>query len=199
MSKILIVFAKSPELGKVKTRLAATIGNEKALEAYQLLVKHTETVIASTNIPVAVYFTHFMDDEQSFCFVNEAKHVQVTGDLGDKMKAAFQDQFEAGNKQVVIVGTDCYELKKKHIEAAFESLNNCDVVVGPANDGGYYLLGSNTFIPSLFENITWSTESVLTETLAVVNQLGKRYELLETLVDVDYEHELGDLKPLLFK
>lgn len=198
MSNTIIVFAKNPEWGKVKTRLAATIGNDKALEAYKLLVKHTESVIESTNIPVAVYFTTHIDEQELFCFANGKKHIQIAGDLGAKMKQAFEEQFNAGHNKVVIVGTDCYELRKEHLIQAFEALNTNDVVIGPANDGGYYLLGMNSYIPALFDGIHWSTETVLDETITVMKKLNKQYTLLETLVDVDNEDELGDLKPLLF-
>ena len=198
MSNTIIVFAKNPEWGKVKTRLAATIGNDKALEAYKLLVKHTESVIESTNIPVAVYFTNYIDEQESFGFANGKKHIQIAGDLGAKMKQAFEEQFNAGHNKVVIVGTDCYELRKEHLIQAFEALDTNNVVIGPANDGGYYLLGMNSYIPALFDGIHWSTETVLDETIAVIKKLNKQYTLLETLVDVDNEDELGDLKPLLF-
>lgn len=198
MSNTIIVFAKNPEWGKVKTRLAATIGNNKALEAYKLLVKHTESVIESTNIPVAVYFTTYIDEQESFCFANGKKHIQIAGDLGAKMKQAFEEQFNAGHNKVVIVGTDCYELRKEHLLQAFKALDTNDVVIGPANDGGYYLLGMSSYNPALFDNITWSTETVLEETIAIINKQNKQYALLETLVDVDNEDELGDLKPLLF-
>lgn len=198
MSNTIIVFAKNPEWGKVKTRLAATIGNDKALEAYKLLVKHTESVIESTNIPVAVYFTTHIDEQELFCFASGKKHIQIAGDLGAKMKQAFEEQFNAGHNKVVIVGTDCYELRKEHLIQAFKALNTNDVVIGPANDGGYYLLGMNSYIPALFDGIHWSTETVLDETITVMKKLNKQYTLLETLVDVDNEDELGDLKPLLF-
>lgn len=198
MSNTIIVFAKNPEWGKVKTRLAATIGNDKALEAYKLLVKHTESVIEATKIPVAVYFTSFIDDKDLFCFANGKKHIQIDGDLGAKMKQAFSEQFKAGHTKVVIVGTDCYELRKEHLLQAFETLESNDVVIGPANDGGYYLLGMSNFYPALFDGINWSTETVLEETISVINQKKIAFKLLDTLVDVDNENELGDLKPLLF-
>ncbi|MFT6844787.1 MAG: rSAM/selenodomain-associated transferase 1 [Flavobacteriales bacterium] len=198
MSNTLIVFAKTPEWGKVKTRLAATIGNDKALEAYHLLLKHTEAVIAESGIPLSVYFTSKDDKQAYFSSKQIKKHIQIAGDLGDKMKHAFQEQFDAGHNKVVVIGTDCYELKATHILQAFEELENHDVLLGPANDGGYYLLGCNKFVASLFENIPWSTDTVMQDTIAVIEEKSLTYTLLETLVDVDIEEELGNLKTLLF-
>lgn len=198
MSKHIIVFAKNPELGKVKTRLAATIGKEKALEAYKHLLKHTEDVIKESNIPCTVYFTSDTEEPSVFNDHHFNKALQIEGNLGEKMSAAFQDQFQQGVDSVVIIGTDCYSIQATHIQEAFIQLVENDFVIGPANDGGYYLLGMKEFCPEIFDGINWSTETVLEETLSRIKSMNKKTVLLEELVDVDHEHELGTLRQLIF-
>ena len=99
------------------------------------------------------------------------KQIQTKGDLGQKMLDAFQYGFSLGYKKIIIIGSDLYSLRLKHIESAFEKLENYDVVIGPALDGGYYLLGLNSMIPEIFKQKKWSTSSVLKETLSDLKNL----------------------------
>ena len=106
----------------------------------------------------------------------------------------FEIAFERDYKRVVIIGSDCKDLSNETIRQAYEELKKNDVVIGPAKDGGYYLLGMNSFYPELFENKQWSTENVMLDTILDVKKLGLKYSLLQPLSDVDYKEDLGELK-----
>jgi len=190
MKSHLIVFVKNPVLGTVKTRLAASIGDEKALEVYKDLIEKCRneclTVDAKKNL---FYSKQILND----AWHNNTfkKHIQVGGDLGDKITAAFREIFKEEGK-VIIIGSDCYDLDAKTIEEAFEKLADSDVVIGPANDGGYYLLGTNSFQPELFQNITWSTELVLGETIQQAKFKNLSVSLLKELIDLDTIEDLEE-------
>lgn len=185
----LIVFVRNPESGKVKTRLAAQIGNEKALAIYIKLLHHTRDVAEKASGDHYVFATGpLMDDTWKDFTVAQ----QSEGDLGRKMKQAFDYLFNKGYKNVVIIGSDCPALTTDHINNAFATLKTHDVVIGPANDGGYYLLGMKKLHMPVFEKKQWSTASVLTETIASLNHSTLTYKLLETLTDVDEKNDLPD-------
>jgi rSAM/selenodomain-associated transferase 1 len=193
----LIIFQKKPELGKVKTRLANTIGDEKALEVYQCLLDHTHREAALLGVPTFVFFEK---EEQPEYLVNNNYHsaIQASGNLGEKMKAAFTKVFELGYERVVIVGTDCLELDVETLYQAFQSLETNEVVLGPAKDGGYYLLGMKRLYRRLFENKNWSTPTVLSDTVTDIRDLGLNLYLLKELTDVDVYQDLStELKDIL--
>lgn len=190
MSKdTLLIFTRNPIYGKVKTRLAATIGHDKALAVYQSLIEHTAAVTKSIEATKIVYYSDFIINGDAW---NNTylKTVQQGADLGERMSNAFSDALKYGAKKAIIIGTDCYDLNEAIITEAFEQLNSYDVVIGPALDGGYYLLGMKVHYHQLFENITWSTETVLSETRARCNKLGLTYFLLPVLNDIDDEQDL---------
>ena len=114
--------------------------------------------------------------------------------MGERMEMAFRSAFEEGAGKVLIIGSDCPELSSAALDAAFDVLNSADFVVGPVLDGGYYLLGMSEMTPSVFHNIAWSTETVLTETLGKIRALGKSFALLPLLTDID---EAGDWEAYL--
>ncbi|MEM1000797.1 MAG: TIGR04282 family arsenosugar biosynthesis glycosyltransferase [Bacteroidota bacterium] len=183
----LIVFVKNPELGKVKTRLAATIGDEAALKAYHRMLRHTREIVRQIPAHRFLFYSAFIDAEDDWSPADFDKGLQVPGDLGKKISEAFQKAFAAGMERVLIVGSDCLDLRIHHLQAAFAALQHHDFVVGPAEDGGYYLLGMRKFTTTLFRDKAWSTDQVLPATLADIAGLGSTVELLETLSDVDYE------------
>ena len=199
MQKGIIIFQKNAELGKVKTRLAETMGNREALEIYQLLVSYTHQQVQQVPCHKLLYFSEFL--EKSPEWENEAYSlkIQTTGILGEKMTNAFQDEFENGFTQLIIIGTDCPEINPEIIDEAFEKLTKVDVVVGPATDGGYYLLGMNQFIPGLFKDIPWSSEEVLsaTKNFLVTNDIT--FDMLPLLSDVDYQEDWEKVKEKLLK
>lgn len=192
MSKnLLIIFVKNLIPGSVKTRLAAEIGIEGALDVYQFLVECTSEMATEVESDRVVYYSEYIElddvfDQELFTF-----QVQRGNDLGVRMLNAFKDSFALGYDKVVVIGSDCFELKSDHIEEAFDHLENNEVVIGPASDGGYYLLGLTKEYPALFENKTYSHNKVLKELLAAVGAQDLSFELLPELNDID---TLDDLK-----
>ncbi|WP_162342624.1 TIGR04282 family arsenosugar biosynthesis glycosyltransferase [Cyclobacterium salsum] len=196
MKKAIIVFQKYPEAGFVKTRLAKTIGAEKAANLYAFLIRHTHQQLAGLEAAIFVFHLGPIATEN---YPQKGYHFypQGSGDLGKKMHQAFQRVFDLGFEQVLIIGTDCYELKRDHLQQAFEALKTKDLVLGPAVDGGYYLLGLKRPAAPLFQEISWSTATVLQQTLNRANQENLGYGLLEKLRDVDRYEDLGELEQLL--
>lgn len=194
---LIIIFARNPKLGKVKTRLAKTIGDFAALETYKILMKHTANVVEKSNAEKIVFYSEYIDNNDVWAKIKCKKVKQSEGDLGEKMQTAFEYAFELGHKKIVIIGSDVYSLKTEHIDSAFTQLETHDVVIGPAHDGGYYLLGLNFIIPELFEQKKWGTSSVLENTLANLNELN--VTLLEPLNDIDTYEDLKKEPQLLKK
>jgi rSAM/selenodomain-associated transferase 1 len=187
----LIIFQKKPELGKVKTRLAATIGQAKAMEAYQLLLQHTHEQVSLVQCDVFVYFEKEIDPG----FVRDRRYtaaLQSSGDLGHKMKTALKEVFVQGHQKAIIIGSDCPDLDHEVLEEAVDQLSANDLVIGPAKDGGYYLIGMKELHDTLFENMPWSTAEVSLKTFAEANRLGLKTALLPELSDVDVYEDLGD-------
>ena len=187
----LILFVRNPVLGKVKTRLAVSIGDEQALRVYKLLLNHTHTITAGLNCTKYVYYA---DDVISIDLWNKGnfkKAGQSGNDLGDRMFNAFQSAFNDGYLKVVIIGSDCYQLNTNLIIDAFESLSQNDAVIGPAEDGGYYLLGLTKLIPAIFSGKKWSSNSVCSDTIADLENMSLSYTRLPQLNDVD---EAADLE-----
>ena len=194
MKKALIIFVRKPESGKVKTRLAATIGDEKALAVYIQLLEHTNQISKSVFADKFVFY--FNEIEQNDIWSSEifVKKLQREGDLGEKMGGAFSDLFDEGYGQVVIIGSDCPQLTTQIIEDAFDMLLQNDAVLGPADDGGYYLLGIKKLHAELFSEITWSTDKVLSQTIEVCDRAVLTYGLLPVLTDIDTEADLNSMQ-----
>lgn len=187
MKDALIIFVRKPELGKVKTRLAASVGDQRALEIYRHLLMHTKEVALGYACDKYVFATgDVMQDDWKEFFIEQ----QSIGDLGNKMSHAFEFLFQKKYHKVVIIGSDCLELNVDHIKQAFTQLGEKDVVIGPANDGGYYLLGMKKNHPEIFINKKWGDDSVFSDTVATINHLGLSIYTLENLNDVDEEKDL---------
>lgn len=190
----LLVFARVPALGRVKTRLAAGVGEAIALATYHELLAITYQAIVEAGVPATVWLADTAAAQPS---AEEAQHwpalaacCQPAGDLGTRMATAFATAFAKGAGRVAIIGTDCPGLEAEHLVETFALLNTHDVVLGPATDGGYYLLGLRQPQPELFQNKAWSTDSVLADTLADAHRLGLRVALLPELRDVDTAEDL---------
>ncbi len=184
----LIVMTKYPEPGKAKTRLIPALGVGGAVRLHRRLGIHTAKTVRSFN-PEVHYSGGDLDLMHSW--LGDFKYVaQSEGDLGDRMKQAFQSGFDQGCDRIVMIGTDCPAINASSIDQAFSVLNKIDVVFGPAVDGGYYLIGLRQQTLELFSNITWSTASVLQDSLAIVKGLNLSYELLEILPDIDRPEDL---------
>lgn len=191
----LLVFARVPALGRVKSRLAAGVGEPAALAIYHELLAITNAAVVAAGVPATVWLADTTGPEPTAAETREwtTHHAkcQPEGDLGARMAAAFAAAFEAGAGRVAIIGTDCPGLRDTHLNQAFALLETNDLVLGPATDGGYYLLGLHQPRPELFQNKAWSTESVLTDTLADAARLGLRVAFLPTLRDVDDAADLA--------
>jgi hypothetical protein len=195
--EVVLIFQKNAILGKVKTRLAAGVGEEQAFNIYIQLLAKTYLVLRDISVSITTYFSEFIPEKPTYPAGN--RMVQVGQDLGERMKNAFAENFELGIEKVVLIGTDCPSLEGKHIIQAFEALDQSDLVLGPAKDGGYYLIGMKRRADFLFEGITWSSELVLSQTLALAAEQGLQTSLLPVLEDIDtledwerYCSQIGD-------
>lgn len=188
--KAIILFTKNPELGKVKTRLAKTIGDEKALEIYIKLLEHTKAIVEPVDVDKFVFYSEKVLNNDDWDNSIYHKKVQVGADLGIRMKNAFQELFKLNYQSICIIGSDCYELNSEIINKAFTELEEKDVVIGPTFDGGYYLLGIKILYSELFENKNWSTETVYSDSIADVELLSLSYSNLVKLTDIDEEKDL---------
>ena len=194
----LIVFQKNPVLGKVKTRLAATIGDHQALDVYLQLLQHTYKMINRLEgIDTFIYFSDYLESNLDEVFVDDVNfRVQKGFDLGSRMKSAFDEVFCQGYDKALIIGTDCPEISSKLIHMAFNELDATNVVFGPALDGGYYLLGMNQATPFLFENMNWSHSKVMEDSIERLRQKNLTFSLLEKLSDIDNEADWERFKNL---
>lgn len=195
----IIIFIKNPELGKVKTRLAATVGNERALQIYHILMEHTKSVTNDLSVEKYLFYSTFVDEQDSWENEKYHKSVQYQGqDLGLKMVAAFTQIFQKNHRKALIIGSDCLELNQEIIKKGYEQLSHNEVVIGPANDGGYYLIGFNfqligeraeKVLKGFFADKEWSHERVCQEAIEVCQQQHLSYFKLPTLTDVDEEKD----------
>lgn len=189
MKQGLIVFVRKAELGKVKTRLAATIGDQKALHIYKELLQHSFEIANAIDADKFVFYHSEFENNDLWTAERFFKFVQINNDLGKKMNHAFTSLFEKGYEKAVIIGSDCFELDATIVNEAFESLNYNDVVIGPAKDGGYYLLGMKKIHSFIFENKEWSTSTVYNDTMADFRNQQLSFYVLPVLTDVDTEKD----------
>lgn len=185
-----MLFVRHPELGKVKTRLAKDLGEERALAIYIKLLEYTRSITTGIEADKVVYYAGEVQKRDLWDNGVYQKKAQAQGDLGRRMEQAFLSAFTKSYERVIIIGSDCLQLNQQIIEQAFDELKTNDVVVGPATDGGYYLLGMKQLHNSLFENKSWSTAQVLPETLTVLEQEKLSYILLPVLSDVDHAEDV---------
>ena len=191
MKEALIIFVRKPVLGKVKTRIAASVGDEVAIAIYNKLLRHTHKITSPLSCKKFVFYADAIDDNDLW---NDGyqKRLQADGDLGSKMKSAFAYLFNTGYSRICIVGSDCYELTTAIIEQAFYLLNKNEIVLGPAKDGGYYLLGMKDNMKDVFEGIEWSTSEVLQQTLSHIQKNLYTYSMLDELKDMDTINDVPD-------
>lgn len=187
---LLIIFVKNPVPGKVKTRLAKTMGEEKALEVYQQLLQHTHKATQKLGVDKAVFYSDEVITGDLFEEKDYQKFVQEGSDLGKRMLNAFKLAFGKGYRKVIIIGSDSFEITAKIINEAFDALPQNNFVIGPAHDGGYYLLGMATLYATLFKNKKWSSDEVLHDTLIDIRNMNGSYKLLKELTDIDTEEDL---------
>ena len=196
-NNLIIVFVRTPELGKVKTRLAKAIGDQAALTIYKLLLKHTATVLHELSFDKVVYYSEKIENNDFWKASLFEKKLLKGADLGERMQQAFETAFDRGYKKVLIIGSDLFELTSTLIISALEALETYDISIGPSLDGGYYLLGMKELHPAVFKNKKWGTDSVLENTLQDLKQ--QNVKLLEALNDIDTFEDLQQHPELLNK
>jgi rSAM/selenodomain-associated transferase 1 len=189
MNPALIIFIKNPVAGKVKTRLAATMGNEEALHIYLRLLEHTFSITQHLEEAKYLFYSDFIPNGDVWQDAGYRPLLQSGPDLGLRMQHAFETIFAAGHTKAVIIGSDCINLETAMLEQAFSALDAHDVVIGPANDGGYYLLGMKSLHPLFFRNKEWSTPDVFPQTVQDCQREGLSFLLLPELVDIDTEED----------
>lgn len=188
-TRLLMVFVKNPVKGKVKTRLAKSLGEEQTLEIYKKLIGHTRRVIEALACKKVIYYSDHVDQYDDWHPGIYSKELQNGNDLGAKMANAFRKGLKSHNK-VIIIGSDCPGISRKIIGDGFKMLEDKEVVIGPAEDGGYYLLGMNKYHPFLFEDLKWGTSSVFSDTLGKIKSHRLDHGLLPELVDIDEKKDL---------
>ena len=185
---LLIVFAKNIKLGKVKTRLAKTIGDNHAFDVYKYLVQRTEENTSKVyGCDIHIYFSDVIIESK---WKSHPKFVQKGKDLGEKMKDAFHQSFEKGYEKVVGIGTDIPDLSAEIITQSFHELDLSDTVFGPAEDGGYYLLGMKKLHSTIFDDKEWSTPTLLKKTFQDLKSNAVSTSILVELNDIDTIEDL---------
>jgi len=191
----LIVFTRYPEPGKAKTRLAPRLGNKGAADIQKELTEDTLSRIRQLQkihpVDVSIYFAGGdLERMQAWLGSGQQYRHQKNGDLGERLISACADAFRLAYRRVVVIGSDCPGITHHHLELAFTALLHKDLVLGPATDGGYYLIGLSREARSLFERVPWGTDAVLAETIQAGEKLGLSIEILEELSDVDRPEDL---------
>lgn len=198
MSKnLLLIFLKYPEPGNVKTRIAKTIGRKKASYIYSAMARDLVNKLSNSDTyEISIFYDPEKDENDIKKWIKNYnfKYIaQVGNSLGERISNAFDKSFKLGAEKSIVIGTDCVDVTRNLLEKAFTQLNDSvDVVIGPAYDGGYYLLGLKKNCSDLFKNVEWSTEKVLDQTLSNIRKIGLQYKFLKTLKDIDETEDIDD-------
>lgn len=190
----LIVFVKNAIEGQVKTRLAKTIGQGKALSVYLYMQKYLAQLLREVkSFEIYIFYSDFLPDQPDIWSTPPfEKRIQHGKDLGERMNKAL-NQILSLHQNVLLVGSDIAGLNLTILEEGFQRLDQFDIVLGPAQDGGYYLIGMKQPHSHLFQKMTWSHDQVMTQTIEKIKELGLNYSLLPVLNDVDtYEDWVKD-------
>lgn len=185
---LLLIFTRNPVLGQCKTRLAATVGNQIALDIYKFLIKHTFEITKALDVKKQVHYSKEIWEDDIWDNRIFDKHVQSGSDLGERMANAFRVGFEKGFESIIIIGSDIYDLTMTDLEEGFNALKQKDYVIGPAQDGGYYLLGMKNFNATVFKNKDWGTENVFQSTMEDLKDY--KVSLLQSKNDIDLYEDI---------
>ncbi|MGM0653675.1 MAG: TIGR04282 family arsenosugar biosynthesis glycosyltransferase [Bacillota bacterium] len=187
----LIIFTRYPEAGKVKTRLIPALGEKGAELLHREMVTHTIALIATFNGEVEVHFAGGSYDLMKNWLGKQLRYRRQQGtSLGERLYNAAATAFAENKKKVIIIGTDCPGLTANHVEQAFHLLDSSDLVLGPADDGGYYLVGFKKIVKELFHGITWGSNLVYRQTIKAAEQADLKIATLEKLADIDSPTDL---------
>ncbi|BAZ14863.1 hypothetical protein NIES4071_67330 [Calothrix sp. NIES-4071] len=188
----LILFTRYPEPNRTKTRLIPTLGAQGAANLHREMTEHTLSKVIPLSVSIEVRFTGGnLELMQAWLGSNFIYQPQGEGDLGERMARAFNDSFQRGAEtKTIIIGSDCPGINAQILTTAFAHLNEVDLVLGPALDGGYYLIGLRRLIPELFKNINWGTSQVGKQTIDIAQSLGLYQAYLAPLADVDRPEDL---------
>lgn len=170
--------------------MAKGIGEEKALEAYRRLLLFTRDLVSNIESAKVVFYGNRIPEDDLWKAANFPRFLQQGASLGHRMRHAFEWGFQQGYKRILIIGSDCAELTPEIIQDAFSALAKNDFVIGPAEDGGYYLLGMRELFADVFINKNWSTETVYTDTMRDFNSRNKSVYILPLLSDIDTIEDL---------
>ncbi len=188
------IFAKPPRAGLVKTRLIPDLGADKAAAVYRYCLEHTLVVVADSGLDGQVFLTQESDDSLFESFDVSLQH---GADLGDRMFHALRKMLGSATAGAMVIGSDCLDLRRRHLVLAAQALADHELVLIPAVDGGFALIGCTRIDPGLFQRVEWSSATVLEQTLENADQLGYRYQLLETLRDIDTLRDLEQYPELV--
>jgi len=186
----LIIFIKNPVPGKCKTRLAKTIGDEAAATVYRKLLAYTRMICLKFEGDKYLYYDGFINENDDWHPDTFTKRIQLQANLGLRMEHALSEVL-MNHDSAVIIGSDCPELKIRHIQSPFEALNDEDVVIGPSFDGGYYLIGMKRVHKILFNDIVWSSSAVFDVSQERLNENKISLSILEKLHDLDNADDLA--------
>ncbi|MGB7843312.1 MAG: TIGR04282 family arsenosugar biosynthesis glycosyltransferase [Salinimicrobium sp.] len=185
---LLLIFTRNPQLGKVKKRLAADIGDTSALKVYKFLLQHTFEVSKDLAVEKCIYYSEEIPQEDLWDKEIFQKKLQRGNGLGERMENAFSESFEAGYEKIVIIGSDLFDLQEEDLKKAFLALDTTNYVLGPASDGGYYLFGMKSLNSRVFRDKIWGSNTVLQETLQDLK--NEQLTMLEVRNDIDYVQDL---------
>ncbi len=188
MKTVLIVFAKHPLLGKVKTRLGKNIGMKASLWVYKKILQHTAKTLFNSKLKTVLFKNTVSPELISIFKCEEEYQIQKGKDLGEKMEAAFRWAFNNKYENVILIGSDLWSLDKNTLKEAKKALKHNDIVIGPCYDGGYYLIGMKKINNKIFKDITWGQQQVFKQTLSKVMENSICY--LEIKNDIDDEKSL---------
>ena len=188
---LLVIMARYPTLGKVKTRLACDIGNTAALRVYRQLLDHHRREFRRTPFDVEWRYT---PARAPFRRLARNAKPQPAGNLGDRMQRIFEESFASGYRRVVMIGTDAPEMSQRTVTHAFKLLATKPAIFQPTEDGGYALIGLSAML-DVFSGIAWSTNRVMAQTRRRLRALGVRHVELPATFDVDTAADLSRLRP----
>ena len=194
---LVLVFCKNQIIGKVKTRLALSIGQKKAHLIYSELVNKTATVVNSLSSEVHIYYSDYIEENDNFDSSKIKKFIQKGNNLGDRMINALNISFK-NFSPIVVIGSDLWELEISDIMDAFGILKKKNIVIGPSTDGGYYLIGMNYLDTKIFENKNWGQQSVLNDTIRDIDD-KTNIHLLDEKTDIDTYDDLCQFPDLKIK